>query len=285
MRSPTPATGYWPDAIRLLVQFVAFSMATLAVRTLRERARASGELTDPPGKLFRWLVIRLGALQAAGFIVMEVTERLAAGDPIRASLTPRLLLVGIEVDFPRRGCDYVDPDRHLAGGRAPHHPGACSLRTRVHTHDVVRADPHPGPAGATPGAWGTRGPPATLLDSFSRRRGRGRAGDRRRPLCARRPQVEETPNMAKRANEQRPEERPATPNQTRTRVAGKARQAAAQQRRRRTRSAGIAAAVAVLAVVTVLANLLAHEIRGDPAGRGRRGRHRGRDPSTCPSRP
>ena len=58
--------------------------------------------------------------------------------------------------------------------------------------------------------------------------------------------------MAKRANERRPEERPRRRTEP-GHGSRKARQAAAQQRRRRTRSAGIAAAVAVLAVVTVLA--------------------------------
>ena len=156
--------GYWPDAIRLLVQFVAFSMATLAVRTLRERARASGELTDPPGELFRWLMIRLGALQAAGFIVMEVTERLVAGDPIRASLTPRLLLVGIGVQLLvaaaisliliviSRVVEHLTTLARAPFGRAST-PAMLFAPTLTPARQV-----------RPPGAWGTRGPPATLLD-------------------------------------------------------------------------------------------------------------------------
>jgi len=156
--------GYWPDAIRLLVQFAAFSIATLAVRTLRERARASGDLADPPGELFRWLMIRLGALQAAGFIVMEVTERLATGDPIRASLTPGLLLVVIGVQLLIAAVIALAliivarVVEHLTTvARAPYERESAPAMWFAPV--LIRARK------ARPaGAWGTRGPPAALLD-------------------------------------------------------------------------------------------------------------------------
>jgi hypothetical protein len=80
--------AYLPAAGRLSLILVIAAVATVVARAL------SSHRSDPLESLSR-LTLRLGALQVAAFVGLEVLERLLSGSPLDAFVGDRLLLVGI----------------------------------------------------------------------------------------------------------------------------------------------------------------------------------------------
>jgi hypothetical protein len=152
--------GYLPRAVVVALVLSALA-AGLAARLGFRHGRAAER---PPQGLVR-TALRLSALQASGFIALEVVERLVSGSGV-GSLAGRLLAIGLaaQVAMAWLGATLLAligraaEEVARAVGFRPETPPPSLLSVLVPDHAVVRR------SDARPGAP-SRGPPALLPHS------------------------------------------------------------------------------------------------------------------------
>ena len=155
--------AYWPNAIWLLFQFVAFAVATVAIRSLRERAAVEPGRPERPLALFLWLYPRLASLQVAGFVVMEIAERVAVGEPLHSLWTGHLVLIGVASQL---AVAVMVAFAMIVVARVAEGIASASRSPLVHARArIPRSVPLvvASRAARPPGAWGLRGPPEDLF--------------------------------------------------------------------------------------------------------------------------
>ena len=83
--------GYWILAIKAAVVLGFVSLGTVLIRHLSGRLRGEHPEGDRPASL----AARLAVVQITSFVALEVTERIAAGDPIAWMFHHHIFLLGI----------------------------------------------------------------------------------------------------------------------------------------------------------------------------------------------